>query len=108
MRPKTVVFSFFLILSAYFYGLAAISVGEKYTFWGFMIIATIHLAFSYGIKKGHELIVDVSPHIALLDFLFGLLWVLIGLSVPAVSLTLLSALALFILLDEEVRMELKS
>ncbi|NJE43460.1 hypothetical protein [Thermococcus sp. GR6] len=108
MRSKPIVISFFLLLAAYFYGMAAISFGDRYTFGGFIVIATIHLIFAYGIKTGRDLVVDVAPHIALLDFLFGLLWVLIGLSIPAVSLTLLSALALFILLDEDVRVELKS
>jgi len=107
MRPKMAVLSFFLLLAFFFYGIAAISFGEGYTFWGYIFVGSVHLLFAYGIKVGHETVVDVSPHIALLDMLFGLLWVMIGLSIPAVTLTLLSALILFVLMDEEVRSELK-
>ena len=107
MRPKLAVLSFFLLLALFFYGIAAMSFGEKYTFWGYILVGSIHLLFAYGIKVGHETTVDVSPHIALLDLLFGLLWVMVGLSMPAVTLTILSALILFVLMDEDVRSELK-
>jgi len=52
-------------------------------------------------------VIAFSPYIALLDFLFGLLWIMLGLSMPAVTLTLISALLLFALLDEDVRAELR-
>ncbi|NJE05048.1 hypothetical protein E3E36_02575 [Thermococcus sp. M36] len=107
MRPKSAVLSFFVLLAMFFYGIAAMSLGDTYTFWGYVLVGTIHLLFAYGIEKGNETAVDSSVHIALLDFLFGLLWVMVGLSLPATALTLLSALILFILMDEEVRMELK-
>ena len=107
MRPKAAVLSFFTLLALFFYGIAVMSIGERYTFLGYLLIGSFHLLFAYGIWTGHETIIDVSPYVALLDMLFGLLWVMIGLSLPAVVLTLFSALALFILMDEDVRTELK-
>ncbi|NJE76255.1 hypothetical protein [Thermococcus sp. ES12] len=107
MRPKLAVLSFFLLLALFFYGIAAMSFGEKYTFWGYILVGSIHMLFVYGVWVGNETIVDLSAYIALLDLLFGLLWVMVGLSIPAVTLTLLSALILFVLMDEDVRSELK-
>jgi hypothetical protein len=107
MRPKPLVVSFFTFLAIFFYGIAAMSFGERYTFFGYILVGSVHLLFAYGVWAGHETTVDLSAYIALLDLLFGLLWVMVGLSLPAVTLTLLSALILFVLMDEEVRSELK-
>ncbi|ASA78039.1 hypothetical protein [Thermococcus sp. 5-4] len=107
MRPKPLVVSFFILLAIFFYGIAAISFGEEYTFFGYILVGSVHLLFAYGVWTGHETTVDLSAYIALLDLLFGLLWVMVGLSLPAVTLTLLSALILFVLMDEDVRTELK-
>ncbi|ASJ14779.1 hypothetical protein [Thermococcus radiotolerans] len=107
MRPKPLVVSFFILLAIFFYGIAAMSFGEEYTFFGYILVGSVHLLFAYGVWTGHETIVDLSAYIALLDLLFGLLWVMVGLSLPAVTLTLLSALILFVLMDEDVRTELK-
>ncbi|WP_258083824.1 hypothetical protein [Thermococcus thermotolerans] len=107
MRPKPLIVSFFVLLALFFYGIAAMSFGERYNFPGYVVVGSIHLLFAYGVRIGHETIVDLAAYIALLDLLFGLLWVMVGLSVPAITLTLLSALILFVLMDEEVRSELK-
>ena len=50
---------------------------------------------------------DLSPYFVLLDMLFGLLWVMVGLSIPAIILALLSALVLIVLMDEDVRADMK-
>ncbi|ASJ10176.1 hypothetical protein A3L12_02135 [Thermococcus sp. P6] len=107
MRPKTLIVSFFLLLALFFYGIALMSLAEEYTFTGYLIVGSLHLLFATGIWKGWDAPVDLSAYIALLDLLFGLLWIMIGLSIPAITLTLLSALILFVLMDEEVRTELK-
>ncbi len=105
MRPKPVVVSFFLVLSLFFYGLGLL--GGLSDLLGYGFIGTVHLLLAAGLWKGNETTVDLSPYFALLDMLFGLLWVLIGLSIPAVTLTLLSALILVVLADEDVRIGLK-
>ena len=74
---------------------------------GYGFIGTIHLLLAIGLWKGNETVVDISPYFALLDTLFGLLWVMVGLSIPAITLALLSALVLIVLMDEDVRTELK-
>ncbi|AFL95660.1 hypothetical protein CL1_1461 [Thermococcus cleftensis] len=107
MQPKPIVVSFFTLLAFFFYGIAAISGGETTNLIGYSIIGTIHLAFALGLWRGLEIFVNLSAYLALLDMLFGLLWIMVGLSFPAATLTLLSALALFILMDEDVRSELK-
>ncbi|WP_240910736.1 hypothetical protein [Thermococcus sp. MAR1] len=83
------------------------SFGEKYTFFGYILVGSVHLLFAHGVWRGHDILVDLAAYIALLDLLFGLLWVMVSLSIPAITLTLLSALILFVLMDEEVRTELK-
>jgi len=107
MRPKALIVSFFLLLALFFYGIPLMSLSEEYTFAGYLIVGSLHLLFATGIWKGWDTAVDLSAYIALLDLLFGLLWIMVGLSIPAITLTLLSALILFVLMDEEVRRELK-
>lgn len=107
MRPKPLVVSFFLLLALFFYGIAGMSFGEEYNFTGYLVVGSVHLLFAYGVWRGHDTLVDLAAYIALLDLLFGLLWVMVGLSLPAVTLTLLSALILVVLMDGEVRTELK-
>ncbi len=106
MQPKALIVSFFSLLALFFYGIGLLGGGLS-DIAGYGIIGTVHLLFAVGIYRGHETIIDVSPYLALLDMLFGLLWVMVGLSLPAVTLTLLSALILFVLMDEDVRTELK-
>ncbi|ASJ05866.1 hypothetical protein [Thermococcus pacificus] len=106
MRPKPAIVSFFLLLSLFFYGIGLLG-GDLSDIAGYGVIGTIHLIFAASIYRGHETIVDISPYIALLDMLFGLLWIMVGLSLPAFTLTLLSALILVALMDEDVRTELK-
>ena len=108
MRPKPIVVSFFLLLSIYFYGLAVLSYGEQYMFPGFAIIGTFHLLFAVGIYLENNIAIDGGTYVALLDLIFGIIWMISILSLAAVSLTLFSGLALFILMDEDVRMELKN
>ncbi|WP_297462769.1 hypothetical protein [Thermococcus sp.] len=105
MRPKTSIVLFFSLLAAFFYGIGL--TGDLSDAVGYGLIGTVHAITSIGIHKGHETVIALSPYLALLDMLFGLLWVMIGLTLPAVTLTLLSALALFILMDEDVRTELR-
>ena len=105
MRLKPLVVSFFLLLSIFFYGLGLL--GGSSGLLGYGFIGTVHLLIAAGVWKGSETAVDLSPYFALLDMLFGLLWVMIGLSIPAVTLTLLSALILVVLADGDVRSELK-
>ncbi len=108
MKAKLIVLASFIFLALYFLGLAVLSIRETLMFGGFAVISIFHLGFALGIKKGYEGIISFSPYIVLMDFLFGLLWIMLGLSMPAVTLTLISALLLFVLLDEDVRTELKS
>ncbi|WP_297435800.1 hypothetical protein [Thermococcus sp.] len=107
MRPRLIVVSFFLLLSIYFYGLAVLSYGEQYMFPGFVLIGTFHILFAAGVYLGNGIAVDGGAYVALLDLIFGIIWVISIFSLAAVSLTLLSGLALFILMDEDVRMELR-
>ncbi|ASJ07881.1 hypothetical protein A3L11_01045 [Thermococcus siculi] len=106
MRPKVAIVSFFSLLALFFYGIGLIG-GDPSDIAGYGLIGTVHLAFAIGIHRGHETIVDLSAYLALLDMLFGLLWIMVGLSLPAFTLTLLSALVLVVLADEDVRTELK-
>ncbi|WP_461865694.1 hypothetical protein [Thermococcus sp.] len=108
MKAKPIVLVSFIFLALYFLGLAVLSVREPLMFGGFIVISIFHLGFAIGINRGYEAVITFSPYIALLDFLFGLLWIMLGLSMPAITLTLISALLLFVLLDEDVRTELKS
>lgn len=108
MKPKPVLILFFLLMGVYFYGLGLLSIAGRFTFLGFWIIGSIHLLLAFGIFLGRELAISISIYVALLDFLFGLLWVIVGLTIQAFILSLLSALALFLLLDEDIRMELKA
>ena len=108
MKAKPIVFASFIFLALYFLGLGVLSIREPSMLGGFTIISIFHLGFAVGIKKGYETVISLSPYIALLDFLFGLLWIMLGLSMPAITLAIISALLLFVLLDEDVRTELKS
>ncbi|WP_297421728.1 hypothetical protein [Thermococcus sp.] len=105
MRPKPVVVSFFSLLATFFYGLGLL--GGSSGLLGYGFIGSIHLLLAVGIWKENETAVDLSSYLTLLDMLFGLLWVMVGLSIPAITLTLLSALILVVLADEDVRTELK-
>jgi len=105
MRPKPLVISFFLLLSAFFYGMGLLGGSSGLPGYGF--IGTVHLVLALGLWRGNEILVDLSPYFALLDMLFGLLWVMVGLSIPAVTITILSALILVVLADGDVRAELK-
>ncbi len=107
VNARTVVLVSLGFLSFYFLGLAVLSIKEPLMLGGFTVISILHLGFVVGIKKGYEAVIAFSPYITLLDFLFGLLWIMLGLSMPAVTLTLISALLLFALLDEDVRAELR-
>ena len=106
MRPKPAVVSFFSLLALFFYGIGLLGGGLS-DIAGYGVIGTVHLIFAAGIYRGHETVVDLSPYLALLDMLFGLLWIMVGLSLPAFTLALLSALILVVLTDGDVRTELK-
>ncbi|WP_297069321.1 hypothetical protein [Thermococcus sp.] len=107
MRPRSIVVLFFLLLSIYFFSLAVLSYGQSYMFPGFTLIGTFHLLFAVGVYSGNSIAVDGGTYVAFLDLIFGIIWMISLFSLPAVSLTLLSGLALFILMDEDVRTELK-
>lgn len=108
MKPKPVLILFFLLMGVYFYGLGLLSIADRFTFLGFWIIGSVHLLLAFGIFLGRELAISISIYVALLDFLFGLLWMIVGLTASSFVLATLSALALFLLLDEDIRMELKA
>ncbi|MBO8174349.1 MAG: hypothetical protein H0Z18_03730 [Thermococcus sp.] len=107
MKPKPILILFFLLMSIYFYGLGLLSIADRFTFLGFWGIGSIHLLIGFGIFLGKEIAITTATYVTLLDFLFGLLWAIVGLTVSSIILAILSALALFLLLDEDVRMELK-
>ncbi|NJE08613.1 hypothetical protein E3E31_08780 [Thermococcus sp. M39] len=108
MKPKPILILFFLLMSMYFYGLGLLSIADRFTFLGFWGIGSIHLLIGFGIFLGKESAISVATYITLLDFLFGLLWAIIGLTISSFILAILSALALFLLLDEDVRIALKA
>ncbi|AHF80688.1 hypothetical protein [Thermococcus paralvinellae] len=108
MKPKPLLILFFLLMSMYFYGLGLLSISDRFTFLGFWGIGSIHLLIGFGIFLGRDSAISAATYVALLDFLFGLLWAIVGLTVSSFILAILSALALFLLLDEDVRMELKA
>ncbi|ADT84254.1 hypothetical protein [Thermococcus barophilus] len=107
MKPRPILILFFLLMSIYFYGLGLLSISDKLMFLGFWGIGSIHLLISFGIFLGKDIAITTATYVALLDFLFGLLWGIVGLTLSSFTLAILSALALFLLLDEDVRMNLK-
>jgi len=106
MKLKPVLILFFLLMTLYFFGIGLLSLYDRMTFLGFWIIGSIHLLVAFGIFLGKRIAVNIGTYIALLDFVFGLLWVIISFEIASITLAVLSALALFLLTDEDVRMEL--
>lgn len=106
MKLKPVLVLFFLLMALYFFGIGLLSLYDRMTFLGFWIIGSTHLLVAFGIFLGRRIAVNIGAYVALLDFVFGLLWVIISFEMASVILAILSALALFLLTDEDVRIEL--
>lgn len=105
MRLKPVVFSVFLLLSIYFLGIGALSYGESLTFAGYTVIALLHLAVGVGILRNSNTLRQLGSYFLLLDFLFGLLWTLIG-EGTALVIMFISALALVLITSDELQREM--
>ncbi|WP_048151565.1 hypothetical protein [Palaeococcus ferrophilus] len=105
MRLKPVVFSVFLLLSIYFLGIGVLSYGERFTFAGYIVVALMHLAVGVGILRNSNALRQLGSYFLLLDFLFGLLWTLIG-ERTALVIMFVSALALVLVTSDELRKEM--
>jgi len=105
MRLKPVVFSVFLLLAFYFMGIGVLSYGEPFTFAGYTVVSILHLGVGIGILRNINSLRQLGSYFLLLDFLFGLLWTLIG-ERTAVVVMFISALALVLVTSDELQREM--
>lgn len=106
MRLKPVALLFFFLMGVYFAGMGALSLGDRTTFWGFLVIGTIHFLVLIGIALGNDVIRQLGVYIALLDLIFGIIWMLTSFNAPSASLSFLAAIALVILTSDELKEEM--
>ncbi|WP_456450760.1 hypothetical protein [Palaeococcus sp. (in: euryarchaeotes)] len=106
MRLKPIALLFFFLMGVYFEGMGALSLGDRTTFWGFLIIGAVHFLILVGIALGKDVIRQLGVYISLLDLIFGILWMLTSFDAPSASLSFLAAIALVILTSDELKEEM--
>ncbi|WP_054840895.1 hypothetical protein [Thermococcus peptonophilus] len=105
MKTRTTLFLAFLLITIFFGGLALLRGPD----WMLLLIGLIHGVLAVGgiLRGGVKNLIRISVYIALLDFVFGIIWTIGMPSASSITLSLLAGLILAVLLDEEVRDELE-
>lgn len=103
MKARTTLFLAFLLIALFFSGLALLRGLD----WILLLIGLIHGVLAVGIFRGVRNLIRFSVYIALLDFVFGIIWTIGMPSASSITLSLLAGLILAVLLDEEVRDKLE-